>query len=347
LWPASGLIERLATDGLPPGLPPAAIAAGLSTAQELGGRGKKLVELFSNAQPKPAAVATTADRPGDLAAWAALTQKSGDPLKGEALYFSAAMACVQCHAIGGAGGLLGPDMSTLGASAPLDYVIESVLQPAAKVKEGYHSVTFRLKDGGLVTGIPAGESERDIRVRLPGIEQVVLKDAIAGRDTVAGSLMPAGLVDPLPVEDQANLFAFLGALGKPGPFDASDAKVARVWRISGDLPEGVAPDLSKMPPVYSLVDGRVLPRAWRTALGAVAGEGPVYAMAQVEVPAAGLLTLSVEGQERPWLDGIRFDPQETGRKVEAGRHTIAVSVNRNSLPKTLRLRVDAGRFVTP
>ena len=143
------------------------------------------------------------------------------------------------------------------------------------------------------------------------------------------------------------MFAFLSQIGKPGPFDASDGKVARVLRLSGSLPEGIAPDLSKMAPAFANIDGRMVPRGWRAPLAAVDGTGVVYAMAQVDVPVAGLLTITVDGQTRPWLDGIRLDPQETGRMVSAGRHTIAVSVDREKLPKDLRIRVSTGRFVTP
>ncbi len=345
LWAGNGVIDRVVKDGLPADLPEAALNAGFTTAKELGGRGAKLAERFSAVRPQRPAVTHGGDKPTDLPAWMEYTQKNGIPSKGEARYFG--MGCMTCHAIGGAGGKLGPDLTTLGASAPVDYIIESVLSPQAKVKEGYHAVVFRLKDGGMVMGIPAGETEKDITVRLPGLEQVVLKDTIAGRDLAPGSLMPAGLVDILPAEDQAHLYAFLSQLGKPGVFDGSDGMVARVLRLSGSLPEGTAPDLTKMPSAFANIDGRMVPRAWRAPIAAVEGDGTIYAMAQVEVPNPGLLTITVEGQERPWLDGIRFDPQETGRMVAAGRHTIAVAINREKPPKDLRIRVNAGRFVTP
>lgn len=345
LWAGNGVIDRVVKDGVPADLPEAALNAGFNTAKELGGRGTKLAEKFSAIRaPRPTAV-HSGDKPADLPAWMEYTKKNGIPSKGEARYFG--LNCQICHAIGGAGGLLGPDLSTLGASAPLDYIIESVLSPAAKVKEGYHSVVFRLKDGGMVMGIAGGETEKDVIVRLPGMEQLVAKDAIAGRDLAPGSLMPPGLVDILGAEDQAHLYAFLSQLGKPGPFDASDGKVARIFRLSGSLPEGTAPDLSKLPAAYANIDGRMTPRAWRAPIAAVPGDGSVYVMAQVDMPTAGLLTITVEGSQRPWLDGIRFDPHETGRMVTAGRHTIAVSVGREKQPNNLRIMVNAGRFVTP
>ena len=48
----------------------------------------------------------------------------GDPARGEALYRRSELACVSCHAIGGAGGKIGPDLTSIGASAPADYLVE-------------------------------------------------------------------------------------------------------------------------------------------------------------------------------------------------------------------------------
>src|SRR5262249_22819758 len=69
----------------------------------------------------------------------AAVQAKGDPARGEAVYRRKELSCVACHAIGGAGGKVGPDMTSLGASAPVDYLIESVWFPNKKIKEGYHA----------------------------------------------------------------------------------------------------------------------------------------------------------------------------------------------------------------
>jgi putative heme-binding domain-containing protein len=55
------------------------------------------------------------------------------------------MACVTCHAIGGVGGKVGPDYTSIGGSAPVDYLVESMLFPNRKIKEGYHSVLIETR----------------------------------------------------------------------------------------------------------------------------------------------------------------------------------------------------------
>ena len=58
----------------------------------------------------------------------------GDPARGEAIYRNSANQCLKCHAIGGAGGIVGPDMVSLGATAQIDYLLESLIAPAAKAR---------------------------------------------------------------------------------------------------------------------------------------------------------------------------------------------------------------------
>jgi putative heme-binding domain-containing protein len=346
LWPAAGLMDQVVKNGLPSGLSHIAVQGGLTTARELGRRGEKLEKVFLAAMPKKKVIEQT-DRPVDMAGWVALVKKAGDPARGEAIYFSQSMSCVQCHAIGGIGGQLGPDMSTIGASAPLDYIIESVQNPAAKVKEGYHAVNFRLKDGSSMMGIPYNETEREIKIRLPGLDQTVVKDTIIGRDTM-GSLMPPGLLEVLPLEDQVNMYAFLSALGKPGQWDASDGRVARQVSVQDQMPSDKVSELAGKPTAISFVDGRFTERSWRTALSAIpVSENQLYAIAVLDLGNPGVLELSIEGSDSAWIDGIRLNPEEKSRSITAGRHTIGVRLDRKNLPKVLRIRASIGRFVVP
>ena len=75
-----------------------------------------------------------------MAAFVADVRINGDRTRGEAVYRRASLSCMKCHAIGGAGGKVGPDMGSIGGSAQIDYLVQSLLDPNAKVKEGYHTV---------------------------------------------------------------------------------------------------------------------------------------------------------------------------------------------------------------
>src|SRR5205823_4071544 len=68
-------------------------------------------------------------------------QAHGDAARGEMVFRRADAGCFQCHAIGGAGGFLAPDLRSAGAAAPLDYLIDSILDPNKAIKDGYSALT--------------------------------------------------------------------------------------------------------------------------------------------------------------------------------------------------------------
>jgi putative heme-binding domain-containing protein len=313
--------------------------AGLQAARELGRRGQGLEEAIKGKAAQQQAGSSPQ-------VWARLVQERGNAAKGEVLYHSNRLNCVQCHQIGGAGGKLGPDMSTIGASAPLDYVVESVLMPAAKVKEGYHGVNYTLTDGGAMTGVPFEENATAVRIRVPGGLELDVPKAKVKASEIIGSLMPAGLVDALSEEEKINLFAFLGSVGRPGAFDASNGGVARAWRIlakSDDALAGRA--LATAGAAYTLTDGRLLPEHWELPLAMAGGAEEVFAVAKFQLGAASKVELSVSGGEKVWVDGQPFQPG--AKSFEAGEHTLAVAVKAKNLPAVLKATADNARFITP
>ena len=55
--------------------------------------------------------------------------KHGRPGPRRGIFRRKDMVCLKCHAIAGAGGQVGPDLTSIGASAQVDYLIESILLP--------------------------------------------------------------------------------------------------------------------------------------------------------------------------------------------------------------------------
>ena len=347
---------RLSTEPWGKALSKPATAAGLRAAREAGKKGEPLVAAFTAL----AGLAETAGKaPADYLALAALVKKNGDPARGELVYRRATSGCVMCHAIGGAGGTVGPAMTSLGASAPLDYIVESVYAPSAKIKEGYHTVTLSLKDGTEITGIDTRETERERFVRnVAGQEIAVVKVNITGW-SYGASLMPAGLLDQYPERDRWDLLAFLGELGKPGPFDASKPQVARVWRI---YPGSAKADALKAAPndasanVLTLVDGRLLKEHLTEALQLVTKPGEkVWAVTQFQTATEGPIHISLDGVTGALLDGKSMQPV-VGRDragvgtslqadLRAGLHTLAVELDVPALPAALRAASADASFI--
>ena len=59
----------------------------------------------------------------------------GNAAQGESVYRRENLQCVACHAIGEVGGVIGPNLVSIGASAPVDYLIESLLNRARKLRK--------------------------------------------------------------------------------------------------------------------------------------------------------------------------------------------------------------------
>ncbi|MEM7236003.1 MAG: hypothetical protein AAF517_27805, partial [Planctomycetota bacterium] len=168
----------------------------------------------------------------ELAAFVDETRRDGNAARGEAIFRRQELKCYRCHAIAGAGGRVGPDFSSLGASAPMDYIVESLIDPDRQMKENYPSLVVLLKDGRVLTGIRVAQSKRELSLRLAdGSDRAVPLASILQQST-GGSLMPAGLVSELTRVELRDLVRFLSLLGKPGGgYSIGGERVVRRWEV--------------------------------------------------------------------------------------------------------------------
>lgn len=337
------------------GISPSAAKAGMRVAREGGRNDMDLVVALAKASGLAADTqAFTGALIKELAAKAAA---QGDPHRGELIFRRADLACVSCHAIGGAGGKVGPDLTSIGASAQMDYLVESVLLPNAKIKEGYHSVVVTTKDGTEYTGTLARETPQEIVLRnAAGAEQAVPKADVVKREQGALSLMPSGLMDPLTEPEQLDLFAFLSRLGKPGEFDASKGGVARKWRLypqthtdqqngQGNVMWDSPLDAPLWHPVYALVSGRLTRPVMdaATRLDIWSSTLAIFAATELQTAQAGPVKfrLLAEGAEL-WVDGRKIGgPGESSAQLPAGTHRVLVKLNPKLIPEAIRLESDA------
>jgi putative heme-binding domain-containing protein len=374
LFASPPFLQRF-SQAVPKDLPPAAYASAMRAAREMGRKGEGL----ANKLAPLAGESTIQVAPADYNDLAARAKKDGDPVAGEAIYRRMASACVTCHAIGGAGGKLGPDMTSIGASAPPDYIIESILNPAAKVKEGYHAFTFAMKDGTEAIGIPSRETPQEQFIRTLAGEQGLPKANIVSKKIAEGgaSLMPVGLTAAWSDRERLNLYAFLMELGRPGPFDASKNNVARVWQLTDTgkvdgalktVAADVNPRADRSPgtdqpalsqarlqegapaiPAYTLVDGRLTKDLLAEKLALLAPKNAaVHLTTRFQTASAGKAKLNLTGIRKAWLDGqplaIASEPSPTV-ELTAGAHTFTVEVDTKSPPEVLRLESPAANFL--
>ncbi|MBL9117992.1 MAG: hypothetical protein JNJ83_23490 [Verrucomicrobiaceae bacterium] len=208
-------------------------------------------------------------------AMAALVEKvkaSGNAGRGEQIYRRQALLCQSCHAIGDAGGVLGPNLVSIGASAPVDYLIESLINPNAKIKEGYHMVMVTTKDNQIISGGLVTDGAEELVIRDPANQiRKVAKSNVASKAISPASMMPPGLTASLRQDEFIDLVRFLSELGREGAYKISPKRYVRSWKGMGPMDQATIDHIrhvglhalnnkaDKYPwqPIYSTVDGKL------------------------------------------------------------------------------------------
>ncbi len=212
-----------------------------------------LIEAFSKAGKLASGPVALSD--AAMRQTVADVNSQGDPARGEAVFRRKDLQCLNCHAIAGAGGQVGPGLESIGASAQADYLIDSLLQPSKAVKEGYHALTVATDDGRVLSGIRLRDNDKELLLRDAEGREVSIPSASIEDKKEAGSLMPAGLTETLTRAEFLDLVRFLTELGKVGPYSVSKARVVRRWQVNASTR---AESIADWSPAYGKVDG-VLP----------------------------------------------------------------------------------------
>ena len=294
----------------------------------------------------------------ELQALAREALQKGDAARGEYLYRRTELACVSCHAIGGAGGKIGPDLTSIGASAPPDYLVESLLYPGAKIKEGYHSALIATKDGQEHSGMITKETDTEITLRTAANQDVSIPVKDIARRTSVGSLMPAGLIDTLLPEERLDLIKFLAQLGKPGDYDAAKGGVARAWKlylimspnehlgrervIAGDF------ELKDWTPALALVNGALAGEITESVYPNRMNNRGLFAGTLFESPKGGRVNFTLNGNVKgAWVNGVRV--QSRGRfsaNAKPGVNRVVLQLD-DVKPGAVKLTAPDVTFVAP
>lgn len=286
--------------------------------------------------------------------------RSGDPARGEAIFRRAEMTCLKCHAIAGAGGQVGPGLESIGASAPADYLIDSLLEPGKAVKENYHATVVATGDGRLITGVRSRQTDTELVLRDADDQEVAISISEIEEQKPGGSLMPAGLTDALTRPELADLVRFLSELGKIGPYSVGKDRVFRRWRVLVPSPEATRalvrtsldavvqnPSALAWTPFYTTVAG-VLPLRELPVVERVKTAPPVVlAQTQARVSTGGKVSFRVSPAEGLtfWLDGQRIEPQPAASDhlladLKPGVHTLTLALEPNGRDGGLRVTLE-------
>ena len=236
----------------------------------------------------------------------------GDPVRGEEVFRRADLSCMKCHAVSKGGGDIGPDLSALGASSPVDYILRSILNPDEAIKEAFITKTVLTSDGEILQGIVVERTDDLLVLReSTGRQREIPTDDID--DEAEGkSLMPKGLVKFMTRAELIDLAAFLSQLGRPdGDYPIRSTQRMQRFRVLREVADVVADGEVEV----SLFEDLVLAaESWIPAYAMTAGDLPldeIRKQARIDSP-----VLFVQGEF------VVLDPGKIDVSVNAPAGTI-------------------------
>ncbi len=264
----------------------------------------------------------------------------GNAARGEKIFRRPDVSCMRCHSVSRAGGQVGPDLSAVGGSSPVDYVVNSILNPNLAVKEQYVTKIFALESGNVLTGVVIDRDDTRVRIRDVQGKTITVPTADIEEEVEGKSLMPQGLTKFMTRGEVLDLAKFISELGKPGEYEIRKTPSIQRWRVLKKPAKELTAEVPHLEHIRQFVLGSQ-PDEWTSAYGKVAGalpleelrpgKNPTVLILQGEVQAneAGKLALKISSTEtfQAWIDAEAFE-SKTDIEVmfEPGRHTITLRV---------------------
>ena len=138
--------------------------------------------------------------------------EDGDVRRGQRVFNNPKFTCSLCHAIGYAGGNLGPDLTTIGKIRTARDLLESLAYPSARFVRSYEPYTVTTKNGQVLGGLLRKDSPDEIVLATgPGSETQIRRQDVAEMAPGTVSVMPQGLDSLMTTQELADLVAFLKA----------------------------------------------------------------------------------------------------------------------------------------
>ncbi len=146
------------------------------------------------------------------------SKKLGNALRGKLIFENSEASCLTCHKVGNRGGMVGPELTSIGTTLAIDRITEELLWPNRQVKEGYTLIKVITNDGTIHQGYErtSRKTEKSGDTVLRELESDTLfeipKNKILSK-TKAGSSMPEGITTTLTDQQVYDLLKYLSGLG--------------------------------------------------------------------------------------------------------------------------------------
>jgi putative heme-binding domain-containing protein len=159
--------------------------------------------------PTPAGPRLKTMKPEDVLA--AAIEEKGDVARGEQVFVR--LQCSKCHTVKAGEALRGPHLPQVVKTYKRNQLVESILLPSKSIAQGFVTTLFVLDSGKTRTGFVTSEAADVITIRdNEGKEFRIPVDSIEERARQPISMMPAGLVDEIDMQDFVSLIDYLESL---------------------------------------------------------------------------------------------------------------------------------------
>lgn len=293
---------------------------------------------LSDVLSRAAGVATDPPPPSqeEVAKLAEQVIAKGDAARGEAVFRRSELSCLKCHSIHRAGGQVGPDLSAIGVSSPVDYVINSILNPNLAVKEQYVNTIFLMADGKVLNGVILDRDNDRVIIRDSQGKSIKLATADIEDEKEGKSQMPQGLTKFLTQDEVIDLAKFVSELGKPGAFAPPKKPCIQRWQYLKEPALELTQEVPHLENVRGLILGSS-EEAWASLYSRVSGGLPLnelpnsqgmkvfYLQGEIQINEPGPISIHIASSQKfhAWLDD---QPQESRKEIEAnltqGRHKL-------------------------
>jgi quinoprotein glucose dehydrogenase len=120
----------------------------------------------------------------------------GNAAEGRRIFMEKAEAsCVRCHKVQNEGAEVGPNLTGVGKRQTREYLLEAIVEPNAKIAQGFETVIVTLTNGSVHAGILKADSAEELTLMPPtGILEKLPKTQIKSRESGPSGMPPLAAV---------------------------------------------------------------------------------------------------------------------------------------------------------